>query len=107
MPINDPTAIGFSNNHLRTSSDTLAQTYYTAKSIVASWTAQGGTDLIPNEIGNIIEDGAGSGSDTRTVVDGAKANNIITRLSDYITAIEQPGVLDTILQYATNFNTNG
>lgn len=114
MAITDPVAIRFSNEKLRVAADKLAQLDNLAASILAEWTALGGTSLIPNT-SDVLQDGAApngvdsTGGDGRTVVTGAKLNNIVNRLSELRStsattglAIGVTGVRDTILQVAVN-----
>jgi hypothetical protein len=115
MPITSPVAITFSNKKLRLAADLLAQLDNLAASVLAEWTALGGTALIPNTVGNVLRDAAsptddvGTGGDGRPVVDGAKLNNIVNRLTALRStsattglAMGVAGVRDTVLQVAVN-----
>jgi len=107
MPdITSPQAIKFSNEKIRVAADLIAQLDNFAASVLAEWTAAGGTSLIPNT-SDVIADGAAS--DGRPIVTGAKANNIINRLSELRStnaaaglAMGASGVRDTVLQVAVN-----
>jgi hypothetical protein len=118
MAITNPTAIRFSNEKIRVAADLLAQLDNFAASVLNEWNANGGTSLIPND-SQVIRDGAspsddnGTGGDGRFVITGAKANNIINRLTEIRStnastglAIGASGVRDTILQVATNTTRN-
>lgn len=115
MPITSPVAIQFSNQKLRKAADMLAQLDTFALSVINEWNALGGVALIPNTVANILRDGAspnddvGTGGDGRPIVDGAKCNNIIVRLTALRSAVATTGlamsvagVRDTVLQVAVN-----
>lgn len=103
MAITDPTAIGFSNEQIRPLADKLAQIYTQCKTIVNVWNAQSMGTVITNT-SDIIEDGSGSGSDTRNQITGADATNIITRAQEFITDYEEftNAKLNTVLKVAVN-----
>jgi hypothetical protein len=115
MAITSPAAIKFANEKLRKAADLLAQLDNFAAAVINEWTALGGTALIPNTVGNVLRDGAspvddlGTGGDGRPVVDGAKLNNIINRLTEMRSAtaatglaLGVAGVRTTVLQVAVN-----
>ena len=107
MPdITSPQAIKFSNEKIRVAADLLAQLDNFASATIAQWNAAGGSALIPNTA-DVIADGAAT--DGRPIITGAKANNIINRLTELRStnansglAIGSDGVRDTILQVAVN-----
>ena len=115
MPaITNPVAIAFANNKLRVAADLLAQVDNFAATVLAEWTALGGTALIPNTA-DVLQDSAApngvdaTGGDGRPTVTGAKLNNIINRLtalrataSNSGLAMGVAGVRDTVLQVAVN-----
>jgi len=115
MPVTNPVAIKFSNEKIRVAADLLAQLDNFALAVLNEWTALGGTALIPNTVGNILRDSAsptddlGTGGDGRPIIDGAKVNNIINRLTALRStaansglAMGVTGVRDTVLQVAVN-----
>jgi hypothetical protein len=115
MPITNPVAIKFSDEKLRVAADLLSQLDNFAAAVLAEWTALGGVALIPNTVGNVLRDSAsptddlGTDGDGRPVVDGAKLNNIINRLTSLRStaansglAMGVAGVRDTVLQVAVN-----
>lgn len=115
MAITNSVAITFSNQKLRIAADLIAQLDNFASSVLAEWTALGGVTLIPNTVGNVLRDSAspnddiGTGGDGRPVVDGAKLNNIINRLTAFKSTVATTGlamgvagVRDTVLQVAVN-----
>lgn len=104
--VDDSTAIAFSNEEIRTAADDLGQLYYKAKAVTTRWYALGGTSLIPNSVGDTIQDGAAH--DGRPVIDGAKVNNVMNRLLEFVTDMEAGGnaKLNTVLQVAVNPNRN-
>ena len=104
--ITSPQAIKFSNEKIRVAADLLAQLDNFAAAMINEWDAAGGSSLIPNTSDVIID---GAATDGRPVITGAKANNIINRLSELRStnaatglAIGATGVRDTILQVAVN-----
>lgn len=114
MAITSPAAIRFSNEKIRVAADLLAQLDNFANTVINEWNAAGGTALIPNTA-DVIRDGAsptddlGTNGDGRLVITGAKANNIINRLTSLRAstanaglAMGVTGVRDTVLQVATN-----
>lgn len=120
MPITNPMAIKFANEKLRVAADLLAQLDSFAAGVLAEWTALGGVALIPNTVGNVLQDSAApngtdaTGGDGRPVVDGAKLNNVINRLTALRSATATTGlamgvagVRDTVLQVATNTTRGG
>lgn len=112
--ITNPVAIKFCNEKIRVSADLLAQLDNFAQAVLNEWTALGTSTLIPNTT-DVIVDGAsvngvdGTGGDGRPVITGAKATNIINRLTAYRSAtsttglaMSVAGVRDTVLQVAVN-----
>lgn len=107
MPdITSPQAIRFSNEKIRVAADLIAQLDNFAATVIAEWNAAGGASLIANT-SDVIADGASA--DGRPVITGAKANNIINRLSELRStnaaaglALGASGVRDTVLQVAVN-----
>jgi hypothetical protein len=115
MAITNPVAIKFSNDKIRVAADLLAQLDNFAAAVINEWNALGGTALIPNTVGNILQDSAAPngvdavGGDGRPVIDGAKVNNIINRLTALRStsattglAMGASGIRDTVLQVAVN-----
>lgn len=104
MAITDPNAIRFSNARIRIAADLIAQLDNFAAATINEWNAFGGSALIPNT-SEVIEDGAAT--DGRPIITGAKANNIINRISELRAAsnglaMGGAGVRDTVLQVAVN-----
>ena len=112
--ITNPQAVKFANEKIRVAADVLAQLDNFAASVLNEWTALGGASLIPNTT-DVIVDGASTngvdatGGDGRPVITGAKATNIINRLTAYRSstattglAMGVAGVRDTVLQVAVN-----
>jgi len=99
--IETPQAVKFSNEKIRPAADALAQLYNLAVMVVAEWHAIGGVKLIPNTIGTIADN---SDKDGRTVITGADAVNVITRLQEFVTDYEAGGnaKLNTALKPAVN-----
>ncbi len=115
MPITNPVAVRFCDTRVRVAADLLAQLDNFAASVLAEWTALGGTALVPNTVGNVVQDSAApngvdaTGGDGRPVIDGAKVSNIINRLTGLRSATATTGlamgvagVRDTVLQVAVN-----
>ena len=115
MPaITNPVAIRFSNEKIRRAADLIAQLDNFANTVINEWNAQGGVVLIPNTT-DVIQDSAAPngidsvGGDGRSVITGAKCNNIINRLINLRStsatsglAMGAAGVRDTVLQVAVN-----
>jgi hypothetical protein len=95
MPITNPQGIAFSNDDIRPFARHARDHYYRAKLILSDWNARGMSAILTNS-SSVVADGADT--DGRPVITGADANNIINRIAEYITLIEQPGVLDTIIK---------
>lgn len=74
MAVTDPTAIGFCNEKVRPLANLLAQLYYSGKAIIDEYEARGGTNFIPNDPAEIIEDGADA--DSRPVINGEDVTRI-------------------------------
>lgn len=115
MPIPSPVAVKFCNEKIRVAADMLAQLDNFAGAVLAEWTAMGGSAAIPNAVGNVVQDGASPngvdavGGDGRPVIDGAKVNGIINRLTELRSAVAATGlalgavgVRNTVLQVAVN-----
>jgi hypothetical protein len=98
--ITNPQAVKFSNEEIRTAANDFAQLYYRAKRVYQSWTALGMSSLITNSGDDTIIDG--SATDGRPVITGADGNNIINRVSEFITSMEDSSnaKLNTILAVA-------
>lgn len=99
--ITDPYAVAFSNEKIRQGADRLAQMYYMAKAITQEWTAnpQLATAIAYDNPGVIVD---GSATDGRNPVTGIEANNIITRLGEFVSDMEANGnaKLNTVLGVA-------
>ena len=74
MPaITNPVAITFANQKLRVAADLLAQLDNFAGTVLAEWTALGGTALIPNTA-DILQDSAAPNGVDATGGDGRPGN---------------------------------
>ena len=114
MAITNPVAIKFSNGKILVSADLIAQLDSFAASVLAEWTALGGTTLVPNTSAVLQDSASPNGTDTvggdgRPGITGAMVNNIINRLTELRSpvansglALGAPGVRDTVLQVAVN-----
>lgn len=102
MAIETPQAIKFSNEKIRVAADLMAQLNNFATAVVDEWYAVGGASLFPNDAEEIISDNAIN--DGRTVITGADANNIITRLIEFRDSMSADGnaKLNTVLKPAVN-----
>lgn len=72
MPVNDPTAIKFSNEHVRTLADSLAGVFRDLKVFQAHWEAKGMETLFPAG-GGAIEDGSPADGRTPITADDVRA----------------------------------
>ncbi len=101
MAINDPTAIKFSNERVRTAADVSAQGYYRAKSLIDQWTAQGLDVVIPNDA-TVMPDGADT--DGRPVITGADIHGMVAILKSYVAMVEanSSAALTQILKVAVH-----
>ena len=99
--IDNPEAVKFCNERVRVSADKLAQLYYTAKSVSQEWTANGIGTLIAYDNSDLVVDG--SASDGRHPINGIEVNNLITRLTEFVTDMEanSGAKLNTVLAVAT------
>ena len=97
----DPEAVRFSNEKIRVAADNLALSYYFAKQVVNEWFAVNMSAKITNTVDPIID---GSATDGRTVITGADATNLITRLTEQIADFEASGnaKLNTVLKVEVN-----
>jgi len=100
--ITNAQAITFSNEQIRPAANSLAQLYYEAKRVSQQWTALGMSSLITNSVDDTMIDGAAT--DGRPLIDGADVNNIVNRLTEFITDMEASGnaKLNTVLAVAPN-----
>ncbi len=94
-------AVKFSNEKIRVSADLLAQLYNFANTVIDEWNALEGIKLIPNTA-EIIADG--SENDGRTIITGVNANNVITRLQEFVNDMNAntSAKLNTVLKPAVN-----
>ena len=101
MPIDNASAVKFSNEKVRVAADRLARAYNFAVQVVDEWNALGGATFIPNDSQSVVD---GSASDGRPQITGAMVNNIINRLSELKTDYQatSSAKLNTILQVAVN-----
>jgi len=100
--ITNPEAVKFSNEKIRVAADKLAQAYYFAKVVQQEWFANNMGSLITNNALDIIIDG--SETDGRHVISGADATNVITRIGELITDLEEfsNAKLNTVLAVSVN-----
>jgi len=106
MAITDAAAITFANKKIRPASDKLAQAYNFAKEVKAEWVARNLGATITNT-SDVIEDGShptARSPDGRPSNTGIQHNNIINRLTEFITDYEANNFanLNTILQVSPN-----
>src|SRR5437016_11907891 len=102
MPaITDPAAVKFSNEKIRVMADAMAQSYFSAKSLLAEWTAVTMSAKIVNTTDLIVD---GSAQDGRNQITGAQATNIINRAQEIITDYEATSSanLNTVAAVAVN-----
>lgn len=99
MPIASPQAIKFSNEKIRVLATRKAEIYLLEKQVLAEWFAQG-LDIQITNTADIIVDGAEI--DGRSIITGAMATNVITRISEDITDLEASAgaKLNTLLAVA-------
>ena len=97
--ITDAAAVKFANEQIRVAANDLAQAYYRARRIVDQWFALSMSAAITNTADEIID---GSQTDGRPVITGAKATNVITRLSEFCSDYEanSNAKLNTVLAVA-------
>jgi hypothetical protein len=102
MDITNPEAVKFCNEKVRTSADKLGQLYYVAKAVSQEWTANSLGSIITNSADDDVIDG--SATDGRHPITGADANNIINRLTEFVTDMEANtnAKLNTVLGVAVN-----
>lgn len=92
--------VRFSNEKLRVAADLLAQLDNFGTAVVNEWNAR--PEVQPENTSDPIDDGSGAAGDGRPQLTGSKMHNIATRLMENKTAMDIPGVRDTILQMAVN-----
>lgn len=90
----------FSDEKIRVVADLLAQLDNFGTAIINEWYAR--PEVQPANTSDTIDDGSGAIGDGRPQLTGAKIHNIINRLTENKTAMDLPGVRDTILQMAVN-----
>ena len=101
--ITNASAVRFCNEKVRASANDLAQLYYLAKSVSQEWTANPElAALIAYNNADLVVDG--SAEDGRHPISGVDANNVITRLNEFIADMEASGgaKLNTVLAVAVN-----
>ena len=101
MAIESPQAVKFSNEKIRIAADKLSQLNYLANEIIDDWFASGMDKSITNTADIILD---GSENDGRTIITGADAVNIITRLIEFRDdmAAGDKAKLNTVLKPAVN-----
>lgn len=67
--ITAPAAVRFANEKIRPLADTLARAYQQARAVLGQFAAKGLGELIPDDKGEVIDDG--SATDGRTPITGA------------------------------------
>jgi hypothetical protein len=88
--ITNPEAIQYCNQFIRPMSEQFGVLYLRCKYVMGRWYT-GKSALFPNDASPVLD---GRTQDTPLV--GSDVNNMMTRMSDYITAVEVSGVLNTI-----------
>lgn len=84
-PITNPQAIAFCNNEARPSFDDAITLYWTAKRIIADWTALSMSSLIANDTSPVMD---GASTDGRPLITGANVNILIANLTTFVTSME-------------------
>lgn len=101
--ITNPQAVRFCNEKVRPMADVLSETYFTCKSIIAEWNAQGfgSVLLFSNTTDHVVD---GSLTDGRPLITPAQVNNIITRCTEFVADYEagSNAKLNTVLQVRVN-----
>jgi hypothetical protein len=97
-------AVTFCNQQVRPMADTMAQLYFTAKSIVAFWNANSMSALIPNTTDVVID---GAATDGRQLLTAQAATAIITEAQAVIAHYEATAnaVLNQVKQVSVNGGT--
>jgi hypothetical protein len=88
--ITNPEAIQYCDQFIRPMSEQFGLLYLRCKYVMGRWNT-GKSALFQNDASPVVD---GRTKDTPLV--GSDVNNMMTRMSDYISAIEVLGVLDTI-----------
>lgn len=101
MAIDNPQAVKFCNEQVRTLADKYAQLYYAAKTVSDVYVAQGMAALIPNTADIVVD---GSASDGRAQITGAKVTGFVNAANALITDLEASSdlKLNVLLQIAVN-----
>ena len=95
--IDNPEAVRFCNERVRTAADKLAQLYYTAKSVSQEWAANDLGSVIAYNNADLVVDG--SATDGRHPISGIDVNNLVTRLTELVADMEanSSAKLNTVL----------
>lgn len=86
MAIDNPQAVKFCNEEVRTVADKAAAYYWQAKAFLAEWSAQNLGSIIPDDPLQIIVDG--SAEDGRGPITGRDVNNLKTHIEAMVTDLE-------------------
>lgn len=84
--IDNPQAVRFCNERVRTAANAFAQLYNWAKSVSAEWTAQDMALKIANSAGDKVIDG--SATDGRPIITGEDVYNVKDLVSEIIMLLE-------------------
>lgn len=101
MPNVTPQAVVFSNERVRPLAEEMVSLYWTCKSFVAQWTAQGIATAIPNDA-NVVTDGASV--DGRPQITNAQINILFAHASSFIAYCE--GATSAPVNNASKQNLN-
>ena len=93
MAITDEKAIKFSNEQVRPMAEMLRNLYYTSKAMNADW-FNGVNVLIPYDNTEILQDGREINGDN--LLSGQDIGGIMTQVGQFITQMEQAGVLGVV-----------
>jgi len=91
MAITDPEAIRFTNEIVRPYCEKMRNMYWEFKALAPYWVDTIAA-MVPNDPSEILVDGR----DSDTELTGSDITNFIIEASNYMTAIEQAGVLSAI-----------
>ena len=101
MAIDNPQAVKFSNERIRTMADKLAQAYYAAKALEQEWYANNMGELFPVGEGPVVD---GSATDGRHPIMASNVLLLVTRCSELVADMEASNnaKLNTVLSVAVN-----
>ena len=100
--ITNPQAIIWSNSRVRVFADSMIDAYESAKKLLAEWSSLNMATLIPNNVDDVLIDGAAS--DGRSVITGDKVNSLIANATAVVSWFEAgtPSRIDRFRQISIN-----